>query len=251
MTVTRSSRRTSPATRAFHLAAAAAAATLLAAVLLGRLAPDLEPMQQRFIAVLVLAGGAVGVVAATGRDIFVAGPIRWRLLALPAAVALAPFAGGVKDPGVAATVVIVAGYLATGIYEELWFRGMILKALASWPPLRAALLSSALFGLMHLCNIAFGANPAVTAAQVVGAACFGVGLAALRLRGMAMWPLVVLHAVGDIALQLGDVSSAWRWALMIGGDTVLLVFGLVILWPRAAAGTAAATEGSERRAVGA
>lgn len=223
-----------PLIHALVLAAAAAAATLIAALLLGLLAPGLEPVQQRLIAVLMLAGAATGAVAATSRDIFRSGRLRWRLLVVPGAVALAPFAGGIKDLGPAATAVMVAGYLATGIYEELWFRGMILKALASWTRLRAALVSSALFGLMHLCNIAFGANLAVTAAQVVGAACFGVGLAALRLRGMSMWPLVLLHALTDIALQSGDISSAWRWGLMIGGDTVLLVFGVVLLRPPAA-----------------
>jgi hypothetical protein len=56
-----------------------------------------------------------------------------------------------------------------------------------------------------------------------------VGLAALRLRGVSLLPLIILHALGDIALQLGDVSSAWRWILMIGGDIILLVFGLLIL----------------------
>jgi uncharacterized protein len=267
MTSTSVSGSTSPRVRALSLAlllaAAAAAATLLAAVLLGWLAPGLEPLQQRLIAVLLLAGAAAGVVAATNPDILTSGQLRWRLLAVPGAVALAPFAAGIKDPGPAATAVIVAGYLATGIYEELWFRGMVLKALSSWTPLRAALLSSALFGLMHLCNIAFGADPATTAAQVIGAACFGVGLAALRLRGMTMWPLVLLHALGDIALQLGDVSAAWRWGIMIGGDTVLLVFGLLLLRPRPASpegnraanpegsGTESRSANRQRRAAGA
>lgn len=236
-----------PFTAAALLTAATAAATLLAAVLLGWLAPGLEPLQQRFIAVLALAAAATGVVAATNRTIFSSGHVRWRLLAVPAAVVLAPFLGGTKDPGVDATSVIIVGYLATGIYEELWFRGLVLNAVASWRPVRAALLSSALFGLVHLSNIAFGANPAVTAAQVAGAACFGVGLAALRLRGTPMWPLVILHAVSDIGLQLGDVNSAWRWGIMIGGDIVLLVFGLVILRHRTAARAAAPA----RRAVAA
>ncbi len=231
-----------PFATALLLAAAAAAATLGAALLLGWLAPDLEPMQQRFIAVLALAVAAAGYVAFRSRDVFTSG--RWRapLLAVPAVLAIAPFVGGIKDVGATATVVIVVGYLATGVYEELWFRGVIFNALASWTPLRAAGLASALFGLMHLCNIAFGANPVVTAAQVVGASCSGFGLAALRMRGSSIWPLVLIHAVSDIALQLGDVSSAWRWGIMIGGDVVLLVFGLVLLRRRPAAGAASAGE---------
>lgn len=218
-----------PLRGALALTGLTAAATLVAALLISWLAPGLEPMQQRFIAVLALAVFVCLVVAATSRDLFTSGRMRPVLLIVPALVILAPFAAGIKDVGLQAGTTIVVGYLATGIYEELWFRGLVLKSLASWTPVRAAWLSSALFGLMHLTNIAFGANPAITAAQVIGATCFGMGLAGLRLRGVSLWPLVILHALGDIALQLGDVGSMWRWILMIGGDVILLSFGLLIL----------------------
>jgi CAAX protease family protein len=218
-----------PLRGALALTGITAAATLLAALLISWLAPGLQPMQQRFIAVLALAVFACVVVAATGRELLTSGRVQPALLIVPTLVILGPFAAGIKDVGLQAGTTIVLGYLATGIYEELWFRGLVLKSLDSWPPVRAALLSSALFGVTHLTNVAFGANPAVTAAQVIGAACFGVGLAALRLRGVSLWPLIVLHALGDIALQLGDLGSAWRWILMVGGDVVLLIFGLLIL----------------------
>lgn len=218
-----------PLRTALTLTGITVAATLLAALLINLLAPGLDPMQQRFIAVIALAAFACAVVAATNRELFTSGRPHARLIIVPALVILAPFAAGIKDIGLQAGTTLVLGYLATGIYEELWFRGLVLKSLASWTPVRSALLSSALFGLTHLANIAFGANPAITAAQVVGATCFGVGLAALRLRGVSLLPLIILHALGDIALQLGDVSSAWRWILMIGGDIILLVFGLLIL----------------------
>lgn len=66
-------------------------------------------------------------------------------------------------------------------------------------------------------------------AEPFDCACYGVGFAALRLHGTSIWALVVLHAITDIALPLGDISSAWRWGIMIGGDTVLLIYGLIIL----------------------
>ncbi|MBG0738064.1 CPBP family intramembrane metalloprotease [Paeniglutamicibacter antarcticus] len=221
-----------PLRAALALTGITAAATLAAALLISWLAPGLEPMQQRFIAVLALALFACIVVAATNRKLFTSGRVRPVLLIVPALVILAPFAAGIKNVGLQASTIMVLGYLATGIYEELWFRGLVLKSLASWTPVRAAWLSSALFGVMHLTNIAFGANPSITSAQVVGAACFGMGLAALRLRNVSLWPLIILHALGDIALQLGDVSNIWRWILMIGGDVILLVFGLLILRTR-------------------
>ena len=231
MVQTQTASRVRPLRAALALTGIAASVTLLTALLTSWLAPGLEPMQQRFIAVLALAVFACIVVAATSSELFVSGRLRPVLLIVPILVILAPFAAGIKDVGLEACATIVLGYLATGVYEELWFRGLVLKSLASWTPVRAALLSSALFGAMHLTNIAFGANPAVTAAQVIGATCFGVGLAALRLGGVSLWPLVILHALGDIALALGDVSSAWRWILMVGGHTAMLIFGLLILRP--------------------
>jgi len=218
-----------PAATAISLWILTVAATIASAGLLALVAPQLDMMTQRFIAVLLLAVFAVVVVLVRKPRLLRNGSCPPALLVLPLLVVLAPFAGGLKDASAQAVVVLVIGYLATGVYEELWFRGLVLDALRTWTPLRAALLSSALFGLAHLSNIAFGANVAVTAAQVVGAACYGVGLAGLRLRGLAMWPLILIHAVTDMALALGNVSASWRWGLMIGGDTVLLVFGLFVL----------------------
>lgn len=218
-----------PLPTALSLTGITLAVTLAAALLIRWLAPGLEPMQQRLIAVLALAVFACIAVTATSRDLFTSGRLRPALLIVPLLVALAPFAAGLKDVGPQEVATIVLGYLATGVYEELWFRGLVLQSLGSWTPVRAAVVSAALFGAAHLSNIAFGAHPAVTAAQVVGATCFGVGLAALRLRGVSLWPLIILHALADIALQLGDVSSAWRWILMVGGDVILLIFGFLIL----------------------
>jgi len=221
--------RPRPPYTAFALTGLAAALTLLTALLIGRIAPGLEATQQRLIAVLVMAAVAAITVAVTRRDLLTSGRLHPVLLVIPLLVALAPFAPGLKDIGPEAGSTLIIGYLATGIYEELWFRGLILDSLASSSLTKAALLSSGLFGLIHLTNIAFGANPAITAAQVIGAACFGTGMAALRLRGVTLWPLIIIHAITDIALQAGDITSSWRWILMISGDIILLAFGLVLL----------------------
>jgi uncharacterized protein len=222
--------RARPATTAIALWLFTVAVTIASALLLALLAPQLDRMTQRFIAVLLLAVFATVVVLVTKRPLLRNGFCPPLLLVLPVLIALAPFAAGFRSESLQTVTVLIIGYLAIGVYEELWFRGLVLHTLRNWAPVRAVLLSSALFGLAHLSNIAFGANVAITAAQVVGATCFGVGLAALRLRGLALWPLILIHAVADIALALGDVSGG-RWGLMIGSDTLLLLFGLAVLLP--------------------
>lgn len=144
-------------------------------------------------------------------------------------MAVLPLFGGVKSLEMPVLTMIIVGEMATGVFEEFWFRGLTLRALQGWRPLPAALLSSALFALTHLANIAYGADPAITAAQVVGAFTFGVGYAALRMRTGGLWALVILHALTDIALAIGDVPGGLRWGIMIGSDTVLLVLGIYLL----------------------
>jgi uncharacterized protein len=230
MTTTFPATRISPAWRAVMLAVATTLGTVAVALLLGVVAPQLDMVTARLIAVIALAIVALIVVAASPhRGLLWSGSAFLPVMIVPTVIVLAPFAGGFKDLGIQTTTSLIIGYIATGIYEEFWFRGLILRTLRSWTPLRAALFSSALFGLAHLANVAFGANLWVTIAQVVGAACYGVGFAAMRLRGSSLWVLAALHAITDIALQLGDVTSAWRWGIMIGGDTALLAFGLIVL----------------------
>jgi len=63
-------------------------------------------------------------------------------------------------------------------------------------------------------------------AQAFGAAVQGVGLAALRLRTHALWPLIPLHALHDLFLQLGNLPIP---LVEVPIDTVFLVYGIILL----------------------
>jgi uncharacterized protein len=113
----------------------------------------------------------------------------------------------------------VAFYLVlaclVGFAEEVYFRGLMLRALVSLGLWRAAVISSVLFGVMHLQNLLFGADLAGTLLQVAYAAAMGFGFAAVTLRTGVIWPLVVIHALIDFAgfatsgeTIMGDVSAA-------------------------------------------
>lgn len=238
---------------AVALGAADIAATVAGALAVAALFPRASSWTARLLVLLVLAAAVTALLAATAgwrAAGFRAGVARPRLLVVPTAVALAPLLGGVRWPGSGVLAVFVVGYALTGFFEEALFRGVVLGVLRPvgvWP---AVWISSALFACAHLPNVLFGQAPAVTAAQAVGTFCFGVGYAALRLRTGAVWPLMVLHFLTDLLLRT-DALPAWaHWTCMVGGDTVLLVYGLVLLrvGRRAAAAPAGEADPDARRA---
>lgn len=190
--------------------------------------------------VLTVAVLLIVVAAFAWREVGINPPSDWRslrLLVLPALLVLIPFAGGFEAPVETALWILVAGYALTGVAEELFFRGIMLKVLGNMRPMTAVSVAAILFGLVHLGNILIRGEPAVIAAQAVGAACFGFGYGALRLRTGTIWPLIILHALTDLFLQLGGLPLI---PVAVGQDIVLLVYGFVILRPyrdRTATGT--------------
>lgn len=101
--------------------------------------------------------------------------------------------------------------LAVGITEELVFRGLITRMLFEkcgknpvgvWV---GVLLSSLLFGVMHLGNAVGGAiDLGSVLVQVVGAAALGVCLSAIYLRTGSLWTVALLHGYMDFC---GLISS--------------------------------------------
>ena len=93
--------------------------------------------------------------------------------------------------------------LMVGLVEETVFRGMILYALLrAWGDtksgiLKAALISSVLFGLVHAPNVLFGTPLLTMLAQLGYAFLLGLFFAALLLRSGSIWVAVVAHGLID------------------------------------------------------
>ena len=149
-----------------------------------------------------------------------------RLLVLPAVLVLLPLVGGVSVPAAGTLAILVAGYALTGFAEEAFARGILLRVLAPRGALGAVLVSSLLFGVMHMGNMLFRSSPALVAAQAVGAACFGVGYAALRLRTNTLWPLLALHMLTDLFGQLARLPAI---PFFVTQDVILLAYGLYLV----------------------
>jgi hypothetical protein len=113
-----------------------------------------------------------------------------------------------------------------GFVEEVFFRGLILQALASYGLWWAASISSIIFGLMHVLNLLYGADFLATLLQAAYAAAMGFGFAAVTLRTGAIWPVIVIHALTDFA---GFVTAgSTLMTSMTATDTIVYALYFVV-----------------------
>ena len=155
---------------------------------------------------------------------------------------LAALVAGRASPKVVGLTLAVAVLhaLLVGFAEEGAFRGLILQALLPSGRLRAVAISSVLFGAMHAIHLVYGRHPLSVTLNVLYATCFGVAMAALRLRPMPLWPLVLFHAgvnlLGDL-IEGPVVGTAAPWigyvTLGLFRDAALLAYSALLLLPSA------------------
>ncbi|HLO13872.1 MAG TPA: CPBP family intramembrane glutamic endopeptidase [Anaerolineales bacterium] len=97
-----------------------------------------------------------------------------------------------------------ASFLVGGFIEEAIFRGVVLQVFLPRGLLRAALLSAAVFSLVHLGNILLGQDLGATALQLVRAFLVGMAFVAPLAYTRNIWPLVILHALINFTSFLGS-----------------------------------------------
>jgi uncharacterized protein len=190
---------------------------------------------------------AIGLLVWLGR-LRVAGfnsPSQWRslhLLWLPGLLALFYLYVIFHIQVSGALVVILAALFAllNGLNEEARFRGVILQALLSYGWLRATVLSALFFSLAHLTNLLVY-PPLIAFGEIAGAFLFGLGYAACRLRTNTIWPLIILHACGNMISYLTLLNG--RTVPVIISNSLFVIaqfvfwillggYGLFLLRPR-------------------
>lgn len=231
----------------FGIAAALLEVGLLIAVR-GLLRPFFEQIGWPVNFLLIAAPAAAGVAILSWRDWwFAAGftpPSQWRrfrILWLLALVPLLPTLSlllvGVRVS--ARTAVLITAYtiLATST-EELFYRGIVLRATIGYGVIPAVLLSSALFGASHVNGFftSYAIDPLYILGQALIGFLLGIFLAAVRLRMNAIWPTMVAHALYDLpgVLVYGIYAFAYRPTLRnllisTGFGLFFTVIGLFLL----------------------
>lgn len=138
-------------------------------------------------------------------------------------------------------------YASVGFFEEILFRGVVLTLmLRKWGSTRrgvylAVLVSSSIFGILHLVNLIMGRRTLLsTAAQILYGTFFGVFFAACFLRNKTIWPVIFSHALFDLcgnfnAIAVGGVfgqvkETTPQEAVVAGLVTLpLMLYGLFLL----------------------
>ncbi len=130
-------------------------------------------------------------------------------------------------PPLSAVFFVGVNTLLVGISEEVMFRGVLFrafdKAISLWP---AILITSVLFGAVHILNVFITGDLVPALMQAVAATMSGIVFMAILLRTGSIWPAIVYHFLWDCLLfLLGNAAHASTQSTadeQTGGLTVAL-----------------------------
>lgn len=134
-----------------------------------------------------------------------------RLLWFPAVMLLPIFAlaYAIGLPPLRAVGFLALNTLLIALSEEWMFRGILFRAVSArrrvWP---ALLLTSVIFGSMHVLNGFTYGDLTQSSVQAVAATMTGVFLGALLIRTGSIWPPVLMHMLWNFGLLLVTFEAA-------------------------------------------
>lgn len=125
-------------------------------------------------------------------------------------------------------VLMVAAVVVSAVTEELFFRGVLFRALAAWcRPALTIVIAAVAFGLMHLVM----GGPA---ARLVPSTLMGLVLGLVAWRCGSVWPAMLLHALHNATLEsIAQNAAAGRslpeWTLPACAGSALAGLCLLLL----------------------
>lgn len=123
----------------------------------------------------------------------------------------------------------VAECVAIGLFEELAFRGVILLSIAEgrhksrFDLFLCIILSSAVFGVVHMANLLSGAGFGAVLRQIGYSFLIGAMCSVVLYHTHNIWLCVILHAVYDFSGSLMPTLGAGHW-----WDTPTVVFTVLL-----------------------
>lgn len=195
------------------------------------------------------------------RDAGFGQPLSWHALReyLPTTLILVPPALLLISAGTTLDAAHVVGYAAMGLMigfsEEAAFRGLALRAFMPSGPLRAAVLTSLIFGVGHSINLVVGQPLDNTVIQMITATMIAFVWCTARLASGSILPAIVIHSLVNFltsvalgSLVVGTPPPAWH-----GLSVILILIALVVysMWRIRRLETQSAVFGHEMQRSGA
>ena len=152
-------------------------------------------------------------------------------------VVLLNIAAGFSGSAEASYLLVLLVFAAcVGINEELYFRGIILKRLWQLGAVKAIVIASVLFGLLHTANLLGNYKPSpYVLLQIVFAFAFGVFAAEMVVITKSLWPVIVFHFANDFISELNGSTVTTTMVVVTAIQVVIMVICAVALWRRATA----------------
>jgi membrane protease YdiL (CAAX protease family) len=125
--------------------------------------------------------------------------------------------------------------LRPGIWEEVAFRGIILTLLMKkYSEKKSIIVSSILFGLMHLFNLISGANIIIVVIQVIYATFFGIVFGYMFVKTKSLLPCIITHYLIDSLGQLfasANISSLFGYIMItiLGFGLIPMIINLILI----------------------
>ena len=85
--------------------------------------------------------------------------------------------------------------LGVGFAEEILFRSFLMKAIINKSATAAIIISSIVFGIIHIFNLFYGANTIMTLAQVIYATALGLMFSMFFYKTNNILPCVICHSI--------------------------------------------------------
>ncbi|EAE7309135.1 CPBP family intramembrane metalloprotease [Listeria monocytogenes] len=126
-------------------------------------------------------------------------------------------------------VVLLFFTLFVGISEEVFFRGLILSKLKSENMNSAIMISSALFAVLHLTNLAGGVSVEYAILQLLFAFIFGIVTAQLTVITKSLVPAIIWHFSHDfISFLTGNELNAVTLVILVIQCVVLVIYSIYL-----------------------
>ena len=149
-------------------------------------------------------------------------------------ISFSPLAAGVDlEKGAAFLFANLFLTLGIGMAEEIIFRGIICNLWLKYGVVKAMLLSSVLFGMSHILNVAGGAGLLATILQICFAIVYGMVFTLIFIEGNSLIPCVLMHALHDFCSFI-CAEGAMRSDIILGviQSVILLAYFLYMFHQR-------------------